>query len=260
MRFSNRLEINDLNYEPTKQTLIKNGSKVSEHIVGSRKTLYSNNIISGYSKTENNLPISDDLPISKFYSFLSSFKRSLYNQIRKNDEILNLKIEFNGISRDKNHDFWKKVKFKEIFYNIDLSSAYWQIAYKLGYISKKIFLAYIDKDEYKEAKRYCVSFLARENEMRYYDDREINVISCDISCLNQIYINIRHELYNLIEELKNLTNNNWIEYNIDGISVKEKHVEIITKKLNEINLKYKINQCIKIDKEEYFIKTKIRKF
>ena len=77
MRFSKRLEINNLNYEPTKKILIKNGSKVSENIVGSRKTLYSNNLISGYSQVESNLPISDDLSISKFYSFLRNIKRIL---------------------------------------------------------------------------------------------------------------------------------------------------------------------------------------
>ena len=40
--------------------------------------------------------------------------------------------------------------------------------------------------------------------MDYYDDREIRTISCDISILYQIYTNIRHELYTIIDGLKSI--------------------------------------------------------
>ena len=258
--FKKSLEIDDEHYESTKKVLINNGSKVSEHVMGSRKTLLADNQVCGYSKVDYNLQISKDLPSNKFHSFLGSFSKSLYNQIRKNDSLLDLKIEFEDISRDKNYKAYKKLKQREEFYNVDLSSAYWQIAYRLGYISKKLFDAYMFRDEYKQAKRYCISFLARENEMNYYDGREIQTVKCDTSCLYQIYENVRHELYRVISEVRQVTKNNWIEYNIDGITVPSKELDNVCKKFNEIDLFFKINTCIKLDNFEYIYNTKIKKF
>lgn len=259
MNFRKSLEIENKHYESTKQVLIDNGLTVSEQKHGSRKILYGNREICGYSEIDYYLPLSDKISGRQFNSFLGTFTKSLYNQLRKNPILFDLKIEFDGLSRDKNQKTWKKIKQKEIFYNIDLSSAYWQMAYKLNYISSKMFFNYIDKDEYKQAKRYCISFLARENTMLYYDNREIKEITCDISILEQVYRNIRNELYNTIDLLKSLTTD-WLDYNIDGISVKEKDVQLITDKLEQLNLKYKINECIKIDASDYYQKGKIRKF
>ena len=259
MVYRKSLEIADVHYEHTKEVLINNGSKVSEQKHGSRRILYANQEICGFSEMNYYIPLSDKLSSKQFNSFLGAFTKSLYNQIRKNNSLLELSIEFDGVSRDKNYDSWNKMKPKQVFYNIDLSSAYWQMAYKLNYISKNLYQNYIFKDEYKEAKRYCVSFLARENKMIYYDHREIDVMNCDTSVLNQVYSNIRNYLYNTIDELKQATHN-WIEYNIDGISVIDKDLEKICSILDKMNLIYKVNECIKIDKNEYYQKGKIRKF
>jgi len=253
------LEIDLDFYEKTKKVLIENGSNVFEHTIGSRKTLFSNNEISGFYSLKNTLPLSDNLNHQRFFVFLSTFNKCLFNQIKNNDSLLFLQIEFHGSSRAKNKETWSSLKTKEIFYNIDLSSAYWQIAYKLGYINEKMFLKYIDNDDYKQAKRYCISFLARENYMIYYDGREIDKVYCDNSVFNNIYTNIRHELYNTIEIIKNKIGD-WIEYNIDGISVKSKDLEATKKMLDDQNLRYKVNECFKIDKSEYYFKGKIRKF
>jgi hypothetical protein len=258
--FKKSLEIDQEHYESTKEVLINNGSKVSEHVMGSRKTLLADNQVCGYSKVDYSLQISKDLPSNKFHSFLGSFTKSLYSQIRNNDSLLDLKIEFEDISRDKNHNQYKKLRQREIFYNVDLSSAYWQMAYRLGYISKKIFNAYIFRDEYKEAKRYCISFLARENEMNYFDGREINNIKCETSALYQIYQNVRNELYNVIDQVKKETKNRWIEYNIDGITISSKDLGIVCEKFNELNLIFKVNECMKLDNFEYIYKNKIKKF
>lgn len=259
MLFSKALEIDQEHYEPTKEVLIKNGNRVSEQFHGSRRILYSNNLISGYSQTDHYLPMSEDLTNKQFYSFLSSFRRSLYKQIEKNNDLLAMKITFEGQSRDKNRIVWNKLKNRSIFYTIDLTSAYWQFAYRLGYISKKTFNSYIDKPEYKEAKRYAVSFLARENEMYYYDGREIDHVQCDIGALYQVYDNIRNEMYRSIGEVIKLVPN-WIEYNIDSISVTQKDLNIVTQSFDKMNLMYKVEEAVKVDSKEYCIKGKFRKF
>jgi hypothetical protein len=258
MSYNKRLELPIEHYEKTKEIIIKNGSKVWEQSFGSRKSLYGDGEICGIMSTQNYLPLSN-INSLQLGAFLGQFTKSLYSQIRKNDNLLNLKINFFGVSRDKNESGWIKLKPKEYFYNVDLSSAYWQIAYRLGYISKRMFSSYIEKDDYKEAKRYCISFLARENEMQYHDGREIDLITCDIEVLNQIYTNIRNELYNCIQEvLKDI--NEWIEFNIDGVTIREKDLDIVCRKFNELNLIYKTNKCLKIDSNHYLLKGKIRNF
>lgn len=259
MLFRKTLEIDEANYEHTKGVLIKNGASVSEQTHGSRKILYADQVVCGFSEVNYYIPLSENITKKQFNSFLGAFTKSLYNQIKKNNDLLSLKIEFDGISRDKNHAAWQKIKSKEVFYNIDLSSAYWQMAFRLNYISKKLYENYIYKDEFKEAKRYCVSFLARENEMSYFDNREINVVKCDTSALDRVYSNIRNHLYNTIDLLKQ-NSTTWINYNIDGISVSSKELEKICSMLDEMQLIYKVNECIKIDKIEYYQKGKIRKF
>lgn len=259
MLLTKGLEIDLQFYEPTKQTLIKNGSNVSEQFYGSRRILYGNNQVCGFAKMDHHLPMSDALDSNQFYAFLGAFKRSLYNQIRKNNSLLDLKIDFDGDSKAKNVQNWNKIKNKSVFYNIDIASAYWQIAHKLGYISTKLFNKYLCQDDFKQAKRYCISFLARENDMIYYDNREINHISCDNSAFYQIYANIRNELYKTINEIKNVTED-WVEYNIDAVTIMEKDLNVICDKFQEIGLQYKVNQCVKIDFDDYFMKDKIRKF
>jgi hypothetical protein len=259
MIFRKTLEIADVHYERTKEVLIKNGSKVCEQKHGSRRILYADSEICGFSEMNYYIPLSDKISSKQFNSFLGAFTKSLYNQIRKNNDLLLLSIEFKGVSRDKNRANWNKIKKKEIFYNVDLSSAYWQMAYKLNYISKSFYQNYIFRDEYKEAKRYCISFLSRDNHMVYYDNREINVIQCDTSVLEAVYTNIRNNLYNTIDELKKSTDR-WIDYNIDGISVCKNDLEKVSSILDNQNLLYKVNECIKIDNNEYYQKGKIRKF
>jgi hypothetical protein len=259
MLFRNSLEIEDEHFDQTKNVLIKNGSKISEQLYGSRRILYSNGEVCGYAQLDYYLPISENLPSKKFYSFLASFKRSLYNQFKKNNNLLNLRIEYNGLTRDTNFENWRRLKNRSKFYVIDLNSAYWQFAYKLGYISKTVFEKYIDLEEYKEAKRYAVSFLARENEMIYHDGRSICNVQCEISCLYQVYENIRNEMYKCISELVSSVPD-WLVYNIDSISVCEKDVKLVEENLQKINLKYKVEEAIKIDDIEYCFKGKVRKF
>jgi hypothetical protein len=258
MSFNTRLDIDVNEYTKTKEQLLNNGSILWERTFGSRTILYADREFIGTVAPDNNLLLSK-IDSKQFYSFLGQFSKNLYSQIKKNDSLLSLSIDFEDVSRDKNQRVWSKIKSRTVFYNVDLSSAYWQIAFKLGYISKKFFDKYMINDDYKEAKRYCISFLARDNQMKYYDGREIDIVTCDTSCLYQIYENIRYELYRCIKEVYSNTTE-WIEFNIDGINVLQKDLNIICDKFKELGLSYKINECVKIDKQEYFHKGQIRKF
>lgn len=259
MSFNSNLELNPTDFNQTIEILMKNGNRVSTQFYGSRKILYADGILCGYSKVEKHLPLSESLTNKQFYMFLASFKKSLYSQIDKNNELLGLNIEYDGISKFKNHKGWKKVKPRSVFYIVDINSAYWQFAFRLGYISKKLYLTYMYKPEYKEVKRYAISFLSRENEMQYFDNREINHVVCDISVFQQIYDNIRNEIYRTIELIASQVPN-YIEQNIDSISVSEKDLELTKSLFESFNLEFKVQEAIKIDNSEYSTKGKIRNF
>ena len=121
-------------------------------------------------------------------------------------------------------------------------------------------LKYLDDDNYKEAKRYCISFLARKDFMMYHDGRQIDKIECNIDCFIQVYENIRNSLYISINDAKSRVND-WIEFNIDAVTVKKENVHIIASAFDTMNLLYKIKKCVKIGDYEYMNeKGTIRKF
>lgn len=250
MNNANSLEVSQDVYEQTKGVVLQNGSKLWEHAVGSRVNMYSDGVLCASTSQGDYLPLNKNLSRQQFAAFLGMFKRNLLMQFRKNDSLYLLKIKFDKISREKNYDVWNRMKIGDEFYVMDLNSAYWQMAYKLGYISKTIFLKYLDDDKYKEAKRYCISFLGRSNYMLYHDGRKINKVVCNVDCLVSVYDNIRNSLYKAINDAKERVED-WLDYNIDAVSVMQKDVHIIAQAFDEMNLLYKIKKCIKTDEFEY---------
>ena len=195
----------------------------------------------------------------QFNSFLGGFTKQLYKQLRDKPDLLNLHIDFDNSSRAKNYYNWDKLNVGDFFYNIDLNSAYWQVAHKLGYLSDKMYESYIDLDEYKMVKRLCVSFLARTNKRKYHNEHKSFEIKCNTESLQQIYRNIRYYLYNVVAEAVDSTDE-WIEYNIDGVTVLNTDVDKIQKYFDDNNWKYKITECRKLSDVEYLYGNKSRRF
>jgi predicted PolB exonuclease-like 3'-5' exonuclease len=244
------LEVTEEIYELTKKTVVENGSKLWEHNVGGRKNLYTDGMFCATTSQGDYLPLNRNITRQQFSSFLGVFKRNLYSQFSKNQNLYHINIEFQGISREKNYDVWNGMKVGQSYFVIDLNSAYWQMAHQLGYISKNLYQSYIDRDEYKEAKRYCISFLARTNHMRYLDGRKIDKVDCNVDCMVKVYDNIRNGLYNSIDKARS-TITNWIEYNIDAVCVMEKDVPLISYAFDEMKLSYKIKEYVKTDELEF---------
>lgn len=253
------LQYSEKRYNEIKSRLIKNQVKFNEQQFGSRKSLYLNNQLTATTVSSAGLDIGK-LSQRKFTAFLGMFNRIMYNQFAKNPELLKQKIEFKGMSRKKNTELWDKINYGTVFYNLDLSSAYWQMAYRLGYITEKVYKNYMDKDEYKEVKRFCISFLARSNKKRYTSNTgEEYEIKCDMTPLQNVYDNIRNELYKTMSEIaQNFSG--VLEQNIDGITVLSEHYKTAKALLKEKGLKFKVTQCIKVNDFEYFYGTKPRSF
>jgi hypothetical protein len=258
MQKYNKYEVKDTEYKDLLGVQINNGSLVKEHSLGNRKKLYSNQKLIATMSNSSNLELGG-ISKQQFTSFLGNFNRHLYSQFLLNVKLFDIDIKFKGQARDKNHVFWDSMKEGVFFYNVDLSSAYWQMAHRLGYISKELFDMYKDDDSYKPAKRYCISFLARENKSVYIINNQVFEIKCDMSFLKKVYDNIRHELYGCIRDsLVGITD--WIEYNIDGVSVMAYDLDLVKSRFKDAGLFFKVTQCRKMSSTEYKHGSKLRKF
>jgi hypothetical protein len=258
MRNYKSFELESKRYDECIKTLQSNKKSFQEHLYGSRRKIILNNKVRATSSATGNLNIGD-LTNEKFVSFLALFSKHLYKRLIKYPYLYQYKINFIGVARSKNYKFWSTLKENTLFYNIDLKSAYWQIAKQLGYIDDDFFNRYMFNDDYKQAKRYCISFLARRNRVFYHEKGKVHDIECDITSLKTCYNNIRHQLYSCISKAVSLCNN-VIEFNIDGIYVMADEVDIVRKAFDEMNLIYKITKCVKVNENQYKYDYQIRNY
>lgn len=238
----------------------KNGVPFSEHCKGSRKTLYVHDkpyvtILSGGNYLDLG-EISD----AKFNSFIGAFKKTLYKNLSDNPELITKKILFSGTSRGKNRDAFDSVPVESYYWNLDLSSAYWQMGYRLGYVSKKFYEKYIAKNEYKVVKRLCFSFLARSNFKIFNLNGEQYEMVCDNTMDQLVYDNVRNELYKIISGALDIAGTDYVDYNIDAISFKQNVKKEVVKYFEEQGLVFKLLPVIKISPTQYEVKDRIRNF
>jgi hypothetical protein len=254
-----KTEVSFRDYEIIRQNQEKSGKVVHEQVFGQRKSLYNeNNQLLATYVAVNSIDLGA-LNKSKFVAFLASFSRQLYSQFDKNPDLYALKVVFTGVSSQKNRKLYDSIRESEIFYHIDLNSAYWQFAHKLGYLSDDMFEKYQPLEEYKAVKRLCISFLARSNKMTYkLPSGEDYVVKCEMGVLNQVYRNIRYSIYNAITKCFN--EKTTIAFNIDSISVLKSQKDSVCKYLDKQGLTYKITICQKLTNKSYMYGSEERKF
>jgi len=258
MKSYKKLEVSEQYYMQIMETQRHNKSVVREHIHGRRLRMYSDNMfIATYC--QNAHLSKGELTDTQFFSFLGQFNKQLYKQFINNEELFGKEIKFRGSSKQKNHKAWDKLADGDYFYNIDMDSAYWQIAYKLGYINEKMYRRYLNNDKYKQAKRYVISFMGRNNVMRYHNDEGYYEIVCDETMFKNIYMNVRYGLYNIIGDCIRQTKD-WLEYNIDGVMVLNTEVDKVSEFFKKHDLQFKISECRKLNEFEYSHKSKTRLF
>ena len=253
-----KCEVLDNKYLEIKNMQLSNGTAIREHHLGSRKKLIVYNKLIATTSATSSLELGG-ITKQQFHSFLGAFTKILYKQFLLKPDLFDLEIYFKGISRAKNKKQWDMLPAGAFFYNIDLNSAYWQICYMLDYIPEKFFLDYLNNDNFKQAKRYCVSFLGRENKMFYLQKDNIYEIKCNTDFQKKIYSNIRNMLYLCINEAL-IGVDDWVEFNIDGVSVVAESLNLVKQRFKEQGLKYKITECRKINDIEYSYGNKIKQY
>ena len=253
-----KLEVTSADYEIIRTNKIESNCIVSEQIHGSRKSLFDgNNKVIATTINANTIALGE-LTKESFISFLGTFQKNLYKNFNHHPSLWTKIVSFKGVSRDKNKNAWNELKKGQFFYNIDLNSAYWQMAFKLGYIDEELYLKYLNDDSYKGAKRLCVSFLARQNKKNYYFQNDVFTVYCDNGIFNQVYVNIRNSCYQIIDTCKQECN--YLAYNIDSIYVLPEDAKKIQAILNDNGFHFKRTLCQKISKTEYVFGKQVRKF
>lgn len=254
-----RKEVTPTHYEKLKVVQAKNGTTIFEQVYGIRRKLYIHGRLNAIKEVKDSLDIGN-LTKPKFTAFIGMFQRNLYSQFSKNDKLYDLNIDFKGISRKKNMKLWDEMRIGEQFFNLDFSSAYWQFSHRLGYISTNLYTKYMDLDDYKEAKRYCISFLGRRNKMiKLEPSGKKTTMICDNSVLHRVYQNVRNSIYLEIANCAS-SSENILEQNIDGISVRKCDYKKVRDILLERGIVFKVKMLIKTSDKEYLSYDKIRKF
>lgn len=251
-------DYNEEDYDNSIEVQKFNKTSFREHFLGARKKVLVHDTMIATTAKNNNL-ILGSLTKAKFIAFLGRFNKQLYKRFRTIDMLYSINIQFDGQSRGRNDELWDTMPAGRYFYNVDFKKAYWQIAYKLGYIDHTLYSEYIDNDLFKPAMRYCFSFLARQNYMVYHTPRTKVQITCDTSVLNKVYENVRHQLYIEVAKAKEGCTG-IVEWNIDGVSVLAKDLDTVCKKIAASGLKYKVTECRKIDEYTYSSGDKVKNF
>lgn len=256
-----REDLNNLpsiKYFEYRNALVLNRTSFSEQHHGGRKRLFVGSKFLASTVNSSSIEMGD-LKDSEFSSFLGSFTRQLFKMLLKEDSMWDLNVSFKGKSRHKNIEFWDKLEDGCVFFNIDLNSAYWQIAHRLGYVNNKMYEKYVNDDRFKNLKRLCFSFMARKNKKIYIEDgKEPVEIACKTEFLQKIYENVRNELYNTIT--RSLEGVEYVEYNIDGVSVLHDSWDVVKERFKKEGMEFKTTMCRKIDDKEYFYGKEVKVF
>ena len=255
----NRKDIDQDEYSKRVAVQFENGNGFAVHQKGSRKELFVHNRLVATHSPNGFLDLGD-LSTQRFASFLGHFQKHLNRKLISNPELMTFKVNFNGVARHRNSKVWGTIPIGSHFYNIDLNSAYWQMAHRLGYIDTEFYHQYLELPEYKSAKRFCISFLARSNKKTYYKpDGTFYEIHCDTTPLQMVYSNIRKELYRVINGA--ITGiEDYLEYNVDGVVVLPKDAMAVRNYFKEQGLEYKNIFCVKISDRQYSHGKKTKNF
>ncbi len=253
-----KLECTKDQFEIDKTIQKGNGTSFSEHVKGGRTKLIVYNSVVSSTVSTNKIDLGGMSKL-KFTALLGRFNKQLYKRFRTIEDLHSIDIKFDKPSKGKNTALWDTLKPGATFYNIDIRTAYWQIGYKLGYIDHNLYIDLLNDSDAKQGKRYCFSFLQRDNYMIYHTPKGKNIIICDTSILKKALSNVRKQLYREIDNAKKGCKG-VIDWNTDGVSVLPSTVDIITKRLKAAELIYKITFCKKIDDYTYSYGSIIKNF
>lgn len=139
---------------------------------------------------------------------------------------------------------------KDELTKIDINHAYWRIAFLNGYISENTYkhgLKLKEQDEFMK-QVYCMSLSTQgiSRKLKGYTGNNLNgktklVEKTELH--KDIYSDIRHKTFKIMDELAYLIKDDFVSYNVDCITFKNnKNIEVVENYLKSKNLTFKIEK------------------
>lgn len=190
-----------------------------------------------------------------FARFMAHFTNCIQDRFAADPGLYYLDVEFSGTGRGKSIDVWRSMQVGDYFYSIDIDNAYWQAAYKLGYLTPRIYDRYFQDEVYRLPMRLCFSFLSRPSSLHWYDKDRLETwsVTCDTGCLRNVYKNVRNRLYLAIDEARKAVEGRALQYTIDSIDVcSMSDLKIVKRVLSRsLGFEVKLTRCQKLNKISY---------
>lgn len=207
---------------------------------------------------------------------LKMIELNLIKTVKQYCTELNKKVKVNRdhISYVKVNDF-KNAIYKRDIWEIDLTAAYWNLAYKYKYISKDIYYKGLNLDENgnpippkynkwgkvmnhisKMGRLIALGNLAKTFVNFYFDGKKYLEPKTERSYLTENYFfKVSLETDSIMKILSMLAGDNYLFYWVDAIYVKTKKTkdEICDYITNEIGMNFKVTEIFRLLKTKSYI-------
>lgn len=179
------------------------------------------------------------------------FIRSVKNHCEQLDNIKN--VNRSSIQYIDNHNLKNATLTKDL-YEIDLNGAYWNFAYKDGYLNQEVYLKGLKVS--KMARLISLGALAKKPHFKVFDGEEYTVCyhGADLKTA-PVFFNSSLRTCNVMNALKFISGNDYLFYWVDAIFFRGEETKLkIEKYLKSHSNEYKIIPIDKIIKNQYEIK------
>ena len=133
---------------------------------------------------------------------------------------------------------------------VDINNAYWSIACLKGYISYKTYSKGLEKDEYKVIRLSALSSLGKDKMYKVYEKGEYahNEIDKGSNAHQDIYLDIRHTTYSIMDEIANTLGEDFYCWKTDCIFFHDtkENIELVMSSINDFGLESKVEKRIEI--------------
>jgi hypothetical protein len=219
-----------------------------------KKVLIKDNVKTNYS----------DIPFEKvnksirdFHKIIAKSVVNFVSKALKNDGVIEIKRNFQFV-RKKNYDKFDSIPIGGSFFNYDFNSSYWQMMYKLGIISEKIYKKYYSFDTFKLHKAICMGLTTSCKRAYYYKNGTPLMIGGNHFFVDEVrtqerilFANVRVLSSNYIAGACQSINNDYVAYTIDSIMCSPVHNKTMKEYFDSLGLDYKVEVCRKISENTY---------
>ena len=219
------------------------GKKYKLERSGSSLAVFAANGVKYFCSTVNEGRTSTNLPSNKLW-FIMKVKR----YIEKNDLINTIKPNYKKQSEISYIAMSDKVGEGEHFktpYSVDIKGAYWEAAYKGGWLSHPLYLEGLDMD--KRIRLASLGSFAKRIYQYEFNGKVEKMVNVKEPMFPHVFFNQAKTIFRVMEACREAAGDDFLFYWTDGIYVKNKRAaKLCEKKLMELGYQYKTESLVSI--------------